>query len=334
LREFIKGLDLCEAFFNEYMLPFLEQNYPNLKFSAGVMTACSQILGYDDIVSTDHGYGAGSMLFLNNDEFDMRDELADVFEKNLPSEYKGFGTSTWFCTMDGIVNYYIGGMPQNDIDWLTISEHRLLGLTAGRVFVDMLNIQETRDKLAFYPQNVKLYLIASQWSVIGEEQAFVKRCSDVGDELGSRITCTRIAERLMRLCFLYKDKYAPYSKWFGTAFKRLSLDAIHGEITAALAANTIGERETHIVNAQILVAELHNTCNITEPFEINVQEYYGRGAKVILSDNNNLAAMVREKITNPELKNCPLIGSMSQIGNLHDLWDNPQHRGKVDKLYN
>lgn len=25
----------------------------------------------------------------------------------------------------------------------------------------------------------------------------------------------------MRLCFLYKSTYAPYSKWFGTAFSRL-----------------------------------------------------------------------------------------------------------------
>jgi len=316
------------------MLPFIQQNYPNLKFSSGLMTAGSQMLGYDDIVSTDHGWGAGSMLFLKDDEFHMKDELADAFEKNLPSEYNCFSTSTWFCTMDGIVNYYIGGMPQNDIDWLSISEHRLLGLTAGRVFIDMLNIQETRDKLAFYPQNVKLYLIASQWSIIAEEQAFVKRCSQVGDELGSRITCTRIAERLMRLCFLYKEKYAPYSKWFGTAFKRLSLDDIHNEITAALSADTITAREDHILNAQVLVAELHNSCNITEPFEIKVREYYGRDAKVIISDNSNFAEIVKEKITNPELKNCPLIGSMSQIGNLEYLWDDPQNRDKIKQLYN
>jgi hypothetical protein len=177
-----------------------------------------------------------------------------------------------------------------------------------------------------------LYLIASQWSIIAEEQAFVKRTSDVRDEIGSRIICTRIAERLMRLCFLYKNKYAPYSKWFGTAFKRLSLDIIHDEITAALSANTIAEREKHIVNAQVLVAELHNACNITKPFEIKVQDYYDRDIKVIFTDN--FAGIVKEKITNPELKNIPLIGSMSQIGNLNHLWDNPQHRGKIQQLYN
>jgi len=331
MAEFIKNLDLSESYFNECVFPIMKRYYPNLKFSAGLMTACSQMLGYDDIVSTDHGWAPGSMVFLNDNEFHMRDELADVFEKNLPPEYKGYKTdSIWLCTMDGVRKMYIGEMPKDDIDWLTISEHRLLGLTAGRIFIDMLNIQETRDKLSFYPQNVKLYLIASQWSIIGEEEAFVRRCAQVGDELGSRIVCARIAERLMRLCFLYKNKYAPYSKWFGTAFKQLSLDNIHDEITAAISANTIAEREDHILNAQILVVELHNSCNITEPLEIKVWDY-GRGAKIISA--GNFAAIAREKITNPELKNCPLIGSVSQIGNMEYLYDNLELRDKIYQLY-
>jgi len=331
MAEFVKNLDLSESFFHECVHPIMKRHYPNLKFSAGLMTACSQMLGYDDIVSTDHGWAPGSMVFLDEDDFHMRDELADVFEKNLPHEYRGYKTDAiWICTMDGVREMYIGKMPQNDTDWLTISEHRLLGLTAGRVFVDMLDIQKTRDKLAFYPQNVKLYLIASQWSIIGEEEAFVKRCAQVGDDLGSRIVCTRIAERLMRLCFLYKNRYAPYSKWFGTAFGQLSLDDIHGEITAALSADTTAKREDHILNAQILVAKLHNSCDLTEPLEIKVWEY-GRDAKIISA--GNFAAVVREKITNPELKNCPFIGSMSQIGNLEQLWDNPHNRDKIYQLY-
>ena len=332
MKEFIKNLDLSESFFNECVFPIMKNHYPNLKFSAGLMTAGSQMLGYDDVFSTDHGWGPGSMVFLDDDHFHMNDELADVFEKNLPSEYKGYKTDRiWLCTMDWVRGMYIGEMPQNDIDWLTISEHRLLAFTSGRVFIDMLNIEETRSKLSFYPQNVKLYLIASQWSVIGEEEAFVKRCSQVGDDLGSRIVCTRIAARLMRLCFLYKNKYAPYSKWFGTAFKRLALENIYNEITAALSANTIAEREDHILNAQILVVELHNSCNITEPFKIKIDDY-GREAKII--HTGDFAAIVREKITNPELKNSPLIGSMSQIGNLEHLWDSPQNRDKIYQLYN
>ena len=56
-----------------------------------------------------------------------------------------------------------------------------------------------------------------------------------GDSLGSALVCGRIAERLMRLCFLYCRQYAPYSKWFGTAFQQLPIpqelkDAIGGRL--------------------------------------------------------------------------------------------------------
>ena len=187
--KFIKNLDLSESFFNECVFPIMKQYYPNLKFSAGLMTAGSQILGYDDIVSTDHCWAPTSMVFLNDNEFHMRDELADVFDKKLPSAYKGYKTgrdSIWLCTMDGVREMYIGEMPRNDIDWLTISEHRLLGLTAGRIFIDMLNIQETRNKLSFYPQNIKLYLIASH------EVSKPKKAHSLQNRAGTS-RCTRLA---------------------------------------------------------------------------------------------------------------------------------------------
>jgi hypothetical protein len=44
----------------------------------------------------------------------------------------------------------------------------------------------------------------------------------VGDELGSALIGSRLVSDLMRLCFLMERQYAPYSKWFGTAFSRLA----------------------------------------------------------------------------------------------------------------
>ena len=53
----------------------------------------------------------------------------------------------------------------------------------------------------------------------------MKRCGQCKDEIGSLLICARIAERLMCLCFLYEKRYAPYSKWFGTAFGQLDIAA-------------------------------------------------------------------------------------------------------------
>lgn len=35
MPEFIKGMDLCEGFFNEHIKPIIEEHFPNLKYSAG-----------------------------------------------------------------------------------------------------------------------------------------------------------------------------------------------------------------------------------------------------------------------------------------------------------
>ena len=47
------------------------------------------------------------------------------------------------------------------------------------------------------------------------------RAGFVGDELGSSLIAARLVRDVMLLCFLMERQYAPYAKWFGTAFMRL-----------------------------------------------------------------------------------------------------------------
>ncbi len=217
-------------------------------------------------------------------------------------------------------------------DWIAISQHRLLSLVSGKLFVDKLNIRELTDKIKFYPNAVKLYLIASQWEIISSEQAFVKRCGEVSDEIGSQIICARIAERLMRLCFLYKDTYAPYSKWFGTAFNKLDIDEnIKIKINAALKANDLTERENNLVEAQTLVADLHNASRLTDKVDYNIESYFGRDIKVIFADKFVDATV--EKLNGTKLENIPLTGTMSQFGGLSDFADEKVYYEQIKKIY-
>ena len=218
------------------------------------------------------------------------------------------------------------------LDWLVFSEHRLLSLVCGKLFVDKLNIREQTAKIKYYPDDVKLYLIASQWELISSEQAFVKRCGEVGDEIGSQIICARIAERLMRLCFLYKGKYAPYSKWFGTAFNKLGIDeSIKAKINAALQATDLIERENNLVEAQALVADLHNASGLTDKVDYSVEFYFGRDIKVIFADKFVDATI--EKLKGTVFENIPLIGTMSQFGGLSSFADEKQFYNQIKKLY-
>ena len=82
---------------------------------------------------------------------------------------------------------------------------------------------EIRRKLSYFPRDVWLYLLAAQWARIGQEEHFVGRSGEVGDEIGSRLLAARLAHDIMQLCFLMEKIYAPYPKWFGFAFAQLGV---------------------------------------------------------------------------------------------------------------
>lgn len=78
------------------------------------------------------------------------------------------------------------------LDWLATSSHRLAEVTGGSVFHDGLGeLGQIRTALAWYPHDVWLYVLASQWRRIAQEEAFVGRCRQVGDELGARLLAAR-----------------------------------------------------------------------------------------------------------------------------------------------
>lgn len=232
MTKFIKGLDLCESFFNECAKPIIDKFFPNLQYTAGLIGYGSDVLGYDDEVSRDHMWGPRFYMFLRKNDIDKKDEIFNKFAENLPYIYMGYSVNftepdpndcgvqhpqfinsgkvnplIFIQTFDEFLIDEIGTADLDNIshlDWIAFSEHRLLSLVSGKLFVDRLNIRALTDKIKFYPDDVKLYLIASQWQIISSEQAFVKRCGEVGDEIGSQIICARIAERLMRLCLIEK----------------------------------------------------------------------------------------------------------------------------------
>ena len=357
---FIKGIELCEGFFFEIAKPVLDKYFSDLIYSAGLIGYGSDVLGYDDEISTDHMWGPRFYLFLEEKDMHKKTEIMEAFSKWVPYEYKGYSVnfSTPDPNDDGVrrpepisegpvsplifihtfyeyLTDYLGTSDLtnlSDLDWLSFSEHRLLALTSGRIFFDGLKIQKALEKLRYYPEGVRLYLIASNWSLIAEEQAYVRRCSDVGDTIGSILVCGRIADRLMRLAFLYSEKYAPYSKWFGTAFSQLPIDeGIKSAIFRAVETMDIDERENNIVKAQKLMADIHNKSGLTEAVDVRIESYYGREIKVIFADK--IAHTAVKKLSGTVFENYPLIGTLSAVANFTNIFDNPSRRLNVKRLY-
>lgn len=360
MAEFINGMELCRRFFDQAAAPILRNNFPELVYTAGLIGYGSDVLGYDDEISTDHMWGPRFYLFLSEGDIGLSRQIMSIFSKQLPPEFLGYsvnfstpdpndngirhselstnGTVSPLIFIQTFKDYISGYMGVKNFcslsatDWLAFSEHKLLSLTCGKLFHDGLNLGAALEKISFYPDDVKLYLIASNWSLIAEEQAFVKRCHDVGDEIGSVLACSRIVERLMRLSFLYCEKYAPYSKWFGTAFKELPVsDEIKTAILNAVAAKDISTRENNIVKAQKLLADLHNSLAITEFVDVEIQNYFGREIKVIFADRIANAAIAA--LAGTVFEHFPFIGTMSEVSNFVTLSDNPAYRKNIKSLY-
>jgi hypothetical protein len=212
---------------------------------------------------------------------------------------------------------YLGCDPHSEIeavDWLTFSEHKLLGVTSGKVFYDGLGeLESIRRKFHYYPKDVWLYILAAQWKKISEEDAFVGRCGYVGDELGSMVIAARQVRNLMQLCFLMERKYAPYSKWFGTAFQRLDCAAELSPIfVQALQAQDWRVRQESLAKAYEIVARQHNELNITIPLRESATLYHGR-PYLVVGDGRYVEELMKV-LTSEEVKNIKsLLGSMNQF---------------------
>ena len=307
---FVPGLELSERYYREVVRPILEHDFPELRYAVALVGHCSDVLGYDTPRSIDHHWGPRLQLFLTEADHPHEHAAVDAaLRRELPLEFLGFPTSfsppdevgvrlmrrlasgpvehmVELVTVGGYCRYFLGVEPEaplGPLDWLTFPEQELLGLTAGRVFHDGTGeLTALRRKLRYYPDDLWRYLLAVQWQRVAQQESFVGRCGEVGDEAGSAIIAADLVRDLMRLCFLMERTYAPYAKWRGTAFARLaSGPALLPLLRRALAANSWREREAALGAAYVAVAERHNRLGITEPLPAALTLYYDRPFRVI-----------------------------------------------------
>lgn len=360
MTEFIKGMQLCEKFYSELVKPLIEGEYPGMKYSAGISGSGSEVLGFDTELSTDHHWGPRVMLFLRGEDIGKKEELWDFLSRNLPTEFCGY--STHFGKPDEIgvqlLRPATPGEPINhrievftiksffekylhidpDIhlepaDWLVLSEQKLRTIRSSRIFHDGLNWMHYREKFHYYPHDVWLYLLASEWSKIAQEEPFMGRCGEVGDETGSRIITARLVESVMRLCFLTEKEYAPYSKWFGTAFSRLKCAGmISPLLEKALSGKDWKEREARMSEIYGIIAEMHNELQLTEPVKTEVSSFHDRPYMVIHGEI--FAEKIKKLIKDPAVRKITGgMGSVNQFSNNTDLLTDEKMLKRLRVLY-
>ncbi|MCA1621951.1 MAG: DUF4037 domain-containing protein [Acidobacteria bacterium] len=361
---FIKGLELSGLFFEEAVRPVLSSEFPGLRYAAALLGTGSEVLGFDTEMSADHGWGPRLDLFLAEEDFDAaRDAVRETLRRKLPHRFRGYPTSftepdpsdngtqhlaardagpvdhkVELMTPRGFFLNYLAFDIRDEIepaDWLTFPEQKLRTVASGAVFRDEVGLEESRQKFSYYPRDVWLYQLASAWARVGQEEHLMGRAGSVGDEIGSALIGARLVRDLMRLCFLMERAYAPYPKWFGTAFKRLACAAdLSPSLRAALAADTWRERERHLAHTYERVALMHNALGLTDPVPTGPRDFFGRPFRVIALHGFSEALLSR--VTDERVRRIAArrpVGGIDLFSDSTDLVSHASWRATVRKLY-
>lgn len=93
-RKFVHGLVLSEYFYCLVVASILEYKFPEIKYAAGLLGTGSEVIGFDDEVSTDHNWGLRLIIFLDEKDFAENKERIDrELRRSLPPSFLGYPTS-------------------------------------------------------------------------------------------------------------------------------------------------------------------------------------------------------------------------------------------------
>jgi len=319
---FVNGIQLCRRFHTEVVEPVMTDSYPFLTYSSALIGPGSEVLGYDTEMSTDHDWGPRVYLFLNEEDIGYSEQIQGSLREQAPEYFYGFPVDVSMSVITTIPRFIKGCLAVNmderiePMDWLTFPSQSLLEITKGAVYRDDNGqLSVIRNQYDYYPHDVWLYLMASSWQRIGQEEHLMLRSGFTGDELGSAIIASRLVRDIINLCFLIERQYAPYPKWFGTAFKRLNCsESLMPYLWSAQTAAAWREREHAFNHAYKHLSRMHNELGITEELPSDVSYFYDRPFKVI--NGEGIAKLIVNRIVDPHMRQSAkkrLIGGIDQI---------------------
>ncbi len=364
MANFIAGLRLSADFFQAAVAPILATNFRSVPYSAALIGDGSEVLGFDTEMSSDHHWGPRVMLFLREvDHAQYHEAMRRTLSQQLPRTFHGYPTNFtppspedggtqllqaadtgpihhrvdihtvrgfWLDSLNFDIDHSLEA-----VDWLTFPAQKLRSLVSGAVFHDEVGLQAVRDRFAYYPHDVWLYLLAAGWTRIGQEEHLMGRAGYVGDEMGATVIGACLVRDVMRLCFLMERQYAPYPKWFGTAFRQLSkAGSLTPVLQHALAAGSWQERDEQLSRAYECLAAWHNELGITEALPDKTTQFFGRPFRVIWG--GKFGSAISARITDPAVRRLarfPLIGSIDQFSDNTDLLSDPRWRLALRNLW-
>jgi hypothetical protein len=172
-------------------------------------------------------------------------------------------------------------------------------------------------------------MLAGWWRV-HPEMNLVGRAGYAGDELGSALIASKIVSGLMHLAFLIERRYAPYVKWFGTAFSELQIaDRLSAPLNMALRARTWRQREKALGSGYEIVAGAFNDLEIAPQLALEPIRLWGRPFTVMWAD---FPRALSASISDPQVLDLVERWPTGGIDQVRDILWAPRWRAKVREL--
>ena len=331
------GTDLSRAYWADVVEPVVRRRWPGMPCGAGRFGSGSDVLGRDDEMSRDHDWGLRLNLLVPQ----ARVEEVDAhLGEALPDEVLGLPTrvaTTWDPTVRHRVQVQtardlavsrLGVDPAGPLavaDWLALTGQAVLEVTAGEVFADDAGeLAGIRRILAWYPDDVWRYVVATDWARLAQELPFVGRAGERGDDLGSRVVAARLAHVTLHLAHLLDRRWPPYAKWLGTSAVRLPrAGGVVPLLGRALGADAWREREEALVEALRLVGQLQGRSGLPAADD-PVEPFWDRPYRGV---RESVVQALEDAVTDPVVRALPRgVGSAEQWSANVDVLVDPLRR--------
>lgn len=313
----MKGIEISRAYFNEYGLPMLRQDFSELLpfLCVGLVGSGSECYGFDDEISRDHDFEPGFCIFIpDEDKVDRRAEfLLERAYAKLPKEFMGLKRSIVSPVggrRNGIIRtseFYNAkvGCPDGkltDRNWLTISESYLFEATNGAIFFDNYGeFSDIRNRILHMPDDVRLKRLAGNLLLMAQSGQYnYSRCLSHGETGAAQLAIIEFVNAAMKTVFLLNRKYMPYYKWSYRAMRNLEHFSTFSDSFEYLLTS-----ENDSVTAEVKLGVIEDISSLIIEYLID-----SNMTKAICGDLEKHAYSVNDSIKDADIRNLNIFAAV------------------------
>ncbi len=293
----MKGLELCEQYYEVYGAPMLHEQFAPFEeiIAVGLCGSGSECFGFDDDISRDHDFEPGFCLFLpGEDVIDRRTAfLLERAYAGLPKTFLGFeraplspvgGNRHGVLRMDEFFSAKTG-TPDGKLtteQWLTVPEYYLAEATNGKVFRDDCGaFSAVRERLKAMPDDVRLKKLAGAILLMAQSGQYnYARCLAHGEPGAAHLALNEFVGAALHAVFLLNRAFLPFYKWQFRALRGLpKLNALEPVLVRLLSGKSKAPQTEIETVCAAVIAELQaqeltlQTCGDLERHAYSVNDH-------------------------------------------------------------